>query len=170
MRISLIVAVAENGVIGRDGALPWRLSGDLRRFKSLTMGKPVVMGRKTWESIGRPLPGRPNIVVSRNAAFKADGAETAGGLDAALERARALAAAAGEDELFVMGGAALYAAALDGAGRVYLTEVHAAIDGDTVFPALDPAVWREISRERHPAGERDEHDHSFIVLDRRGAV
>lgn len=169
MRIALIAAVAENGTIGRDGRLPWRLSGDLRHFKALTLGKPVVMGRKTWDSLGRPLPGRPNIVVSRDPAFAPDGAEAAGGLAAALDRARALAEAAGAGEIMVIGGAALYAAALPVADRLYLTEVHADVAGDTHFPQLDPGAWRETARERHPAGEKDEHAYSFVVLVRTRA-
>ncbi|MEX2454305.1 MAG: dihydrofolate reductase [Rhodospirillaceae bacterium] len=169
MRISLIAAVAEDGAIGRDGGMPWHLSGDLRRFRATTTGRPVVMGRKTYESIGRPLPGRANIVVTRSRDFAPDGVEVAHDLEAALDRAAALAEAAGVDEVFVIGGGVLYAAALPRAGRIYLTEVHADIEGDVHFPALDPAEWREISRERHPAGARDDHPHSFVVLDRIAA-
>jgi dihydrofolate reductase len=164
--VSIIAAVAENGVIGRDGDLPWRLSSDLRRFKEITLGKPVVMGRKTWDSIGRPLPGRANIVVSRNADFVAEGADVAADIDAALEIARRRAAETGADEIFVIGGAALYEAALGLAGRLYLTEVQAAVSGDTHFPDVDRALWREIARETRPAGEKDDHPHAFVTLER----
>lgn len=166
MIVSIIAAVAENGVIGCDGDLPWRLSSDLRRFKEITLGKPVVMGRKTWDSIGRPLPGRANIVVSGNADFVAEGADVAADIDAALEIARRRAAETGADEIFVIGGAALYEAALGLAGRLYLTEVQAAVSGDTHFPDVDRALWREIARETRPAGEKDDHPHAFVTLER----
>lgn len=162
MTIALIVAVAENGVIGRDGGLPWRLSGDLRYFKSVTMGKPIIMGRKTFESIGRPLPGRPNLVVSRNPEFSPEGVEVFGSLEAAVAHAETLPG----DEAMVIGGAGLYEAALAIAGRIYLTEVHAAAEGDVTFPAFDRRGWAETSRERQGAGEKDDHDHSFVVLER----
>lgn len=162
MTVALIVAVAENGVIGRDGGLPWRLSGDLRYFKSVTMGKPIIMGRKTFESIGRPLPGRRNIVVSGNPAFSAEGVDVFGGLDAAVARAQDLADA----EVMVIGGAGLYADALAIADRIYLTEVHAVVEGDVTFPTFDRDSWVETSRTRQSAGEKDDHDHSFVVLDR----
>lgn len=162
MRVSLIVAVAENGIIGRDGDLPWKLSNDLRYFKSVTMGKPIVMGRKTYESIGRPLPGRPNLVISRNPGFAADGVEVFPALDAALDHA----ATFDGDEVMIIGGATLYADALSFADRLYLTEVHADVDGDVSFPARDPAAWTEISRQRHSASDKDAHPHSFVVLDR----
>ena len=166
MRLALIAAVADNGTIGRDGGLPWRLSNDLRYFRSITMGKPVIMGRRTYESIGKPLPGRANIVVSRNGSFAPDGVTVAADLDAAIAAAEALAAEAGADEILVIGGAALYDAALPRADRLYLTEVHAGIDGDVHFPPFDRSAWREVSRTAHPAGEKDEHPHSFVVLDR----
>ncbi len=166
MIVSIIAAVAENGTIGRDGDLPWRLSSDLRRFKEITMGKPVVMGRKTWDSIGQPLPGRANIVVTRNAAFVAEGADVATDIDGALEVARRRAAEAGVDEIFVIGGAALYEAALASADRLYLTEVRAEVGGDTHFPDVDAAQWREIAREERPAAEKDDHPHAFVTLER----
>ena len=162
MTLALIVAVAGNGIIGREGGLPWRLSGDLRYFKSVTMGKPIIMGRKTFESIGRPLPGRPNLVVSRNRGFAPEGVDVYGGLDAAVAHAKTLAG----NEVMVIGGAGLYDAALVIADRIYLTEVHAAVAGDVTFPAFDRAKWLEISRQRQPAGEKDDFDHSFVVLDR----
>jgi dihydrofolate reductase len=160
--IALIVAVARNGVIGRDGALPWRLSNDLRYFKSVTMGKPVIMGRKTYESIGRPLPRRANIVVSRNPGFSAGGVDVCDSLEAAIAQAESL----GGDEAMIIGGAGLYRDALQVVSRIYLTEVDAEVDGDVRFPAFDRAVWTEISRVKQPATEKDELDHSFVVLER----
>lgn len=158
-RLSLIAAVAANGVIGSDNALPWRLPEDLKRFKALTLGHPVIMGRRTHESIGRPLPGRRNIVVSRNAAFSAAGCETAASLEAAI------AACAGTaDEIFVIGGAQIYAEALPLAERLYLTEIGAEFPGDARFPAFDRDAWRETSRERHSGGNGIGFD--FAVYER----
>lgn len=162
MNVALIVAVAQNGVIGRDGGLPWRLSSDLRYFKAVTMGKPIIMGRKTYQSIGRPLPGRPNIVVSHNPDFSADGIIVQDSLSSAIDHAEKLPG----DEAMIIGGAALYADALVYAARIYLTEVHADVDGDVCFPEFDRADWTEISREKHPAAEKDEFPHSFVVLER----
>lgn len=159
MILSVIVAVAENGVIGRNGDLPWRISGDMKFFKATTMGKPIVMGRKTWESLGRALPGRDNIVVTRSAGFDAPGASVAGDLNAAL------ALVPDAEEVLVIGGAEIYALALPRAARVYLTHVHAAPEGDTHFPELDEAEWREVSREDHaPDGETP--GYSFVTLER----
>ncbi len=157
--VSLIAAVAANGVIGRGGALPWRLPEDLKRFRALTLGHPVIMGRRTWESIGRPLPGRRNLVVTRNAAWRAEGAETAPSLEAAL------AACAGADEAFIIGGAQLYGEALACAGRLYLTEIRAEYEGDARFPEYDRGEWRETQRERHRSAEGMEFD--FAVYARR---
>lgn len=162
MTLALIVAVAENGVIGRDGGLPWRLSGDLRYFKAVTMGKPIIMGRKTFESIGRPLPGRPNLVVSRTPGFSCAGADVYQSLEAAIADAEGM----GKGEVMVIGGAGLYEAALPIADRIYLTEVHAKVVGDVTFPAFDRGEWAETSRARHPAGEKDDHDHSFVIFER----
>ncbi len=162
MIVSLIVAVAENGVIGRAGKLPWHLPEDLKRFKRLTVGHPVIMGRKTWESIGRPLPGRRNLVVSRTPGYAAEGAEVFASLD------EALAAAAGEDEVFVIGGAALYAEAMPRADRLYLTRVHATVEGDVTFPGLDPAAWTLVSEDRREADARHDHAFSFRVYERGG--
>jgi dihydrofolate reductase len=159
-RISLIVAAAENGVIGQGNALPWRLPEDLKRFKSLTMGKPVIMGRKTWDSIGRPLPGRRNVVISRQPALKLDGADVANSLQAALVRVTT------DPEVFVIGGAEIYRQVLPLAQRVHLTEVHAHIDGDAHFPLLDPAHWREVAREAHAADERHAYAYSFVTYER----
>lgn len=160
MRVSLVAAIARNGVIGRDGELPWRLPGDLRYFKALTLGKPVVMGRKTWESIGRPLPGRRNVVLTRQRDYAADGAEVVHTPDAALLLLN------DEPEVMVIGGEAIYRAFLDRATTVYLTEVDAEVEGDARFPDLDRSAWVEISLEGNARDERDEHAYRFIRLDR----
>jgi dihydrofolate reductase len=167
-RVSLIAAVAANGVIGDRGALPWRLSSDQKRFRRLTMGKPVVMGRKTFESIGKPLEGRDNIVVSRRPGFAADGVTVASGLAAALAVAATSARASGGDEIMVIGGGEVYAAALRLADRLYITHVDAKPGGDARFPTIDPAVWRVVSREQLPAGERDTAATAFAVYERVG--
>lgn len=165
MRIALIVARADNGVIGRDNGLPWRISEDMKYFKATTMGKPLVMGRKTFESIGLALPGRTTIVVTRDRDFGAEGVQVAHDLDSAVRLAEDVARADGVDEVMIAGGAEIYAQALDRAGRIYLTEVHCVIDGDAHFPKLDPATWRETAREDFdaPAGG---YAYSFVVLDR----
>ncbi len=160
MRISLVFAMAENRVIGRDGALPWRLPADFRHFKRLTTGHTLIMGRKTFESIGRPLPGRRSVVLSRRPGYRPEGVEVAGGLEAAL------ALAAGEEEVFVIGGAALFAEALPRARRVYLTLVHGEVDGDVQAPPLDPAAWRLVEERRRPADERHPWDLSFRTYER----
>jgi dihydrofolate reductase len=159
--ISIIVAAAENNVIGREGELPWRLSDDLKRFKAITMGKPVIMGRKTWESIGRPLPGRHNIVITRQPGFAAQGCQVVASTD------EAVAAAAGADEVMIIGGSEIYALFLPRAERVYLTRVHTAIDGDAFFPRLDEE-WTLVSDEVHPADNNNEFDVSFRVYARTG--
>ena len=156
----MIVAVAANGIIGRDGELPWHLPEDLRHFKRITLGKPVVMGRKTWESIGRPLPGRHNVVVTRSEDYVADGASVAGSPEAALELL------ADEPEVMIIGGGGIYGEFLARADRIYLTEVDVEIDGDASFPALDPGEWREVSCERHAADERHAYPYTFKRLDR----
>ncbi len=158
--------MGENGVIGRDGAMPWRLSSDLKRFRALTMGKPMIMGRKTYESIGRPLEGRDSVVITRQRDFEAPGAHLAHSLGQAVELAAGLAAGCGADEIMIIGGAEIYGEALPLADRIYLTRVHGSPAGDAVFPAIEPARWREISRDRFPAGERDQYETTFIVLDR----
>jgi dihydrofolate reductase len=168
MKLCFVVAVAENGVIGRDNALPWRLPSDLRRFKAITMGKPLIMGRRTFDSIGRPLPGRVNIVVTRDPSFSADGVIVVHDIAGALAAADAAAQDAGVTEVMVIGGAAIYDAMLESADRVYLTEVHDSPDGDTGFPPLDRNHWREVSREFHRAEPGETSDCSFVVLDRRG--
>jgi len=161
-RITLIVARARNGVIGRDGKLPWRLPEDLAFFKRTTMGQPIVMGRRTWESIGRPLPGRRNIVVSRRAGFLADGVETAPSLDEALRLC------ADSEEVFVIGGAQLYAEALPRAGRLIVTEIDADFEGDTHWPAPEPAHWREAAREHLPPAGQRPFAMDFVTYLRRG--
>lgn len=161
VRLALIAAVARNGVIGRGGDLPWRISADLKFFKATTMGKPIIMGRRTFASIGTALPGRHNIVVTRNPHFTADGIEVAGDLDQAL----AIAARHGGGEIMVIGGGEIYAAALGRAGRLYLTEVHADAEGDVYFPELDRAQWREVSRDDHAAAG-DTPAFSFVTLER----
>ena len=166
MHISIIVAAAENGVIGNGGTLPWRMPSDLKRFRALTMGKPVVMGRKTFQSLPKALDGRDNIVVTRDSGFRGEGAETAPSLDVALAIARAHAKRRGVDEIMVIGGGEIYRAALPLADRVYLTRVHTTIAGDTVFPALEPAVWRLVSEEALPRGSRDDHDATTMVYER----
>ncbi|MEM9334378.1 MAG: dihydrofolate reductase [Pseudomonadota bacterium] len=159
--ISLIVAASSNGVIGVDGDLPWRLPDDLKRFKALTTGKPVIMGRKTWESIGRPLPNRQNIVITRNAAFDAEGC------DVVATPEQAIATAGTSDELMIIGGGTIYEIFLDKATRIYLTRVHTEIDGDTFFPHLEPEVWIETSRTSHPVDERHAFAFDFIDYVRR---
>lgn len=164
--LSFFIAIAENGVIGRDNAMPWRLKGDMAYLKRMTMGKPILMGRKTWESFPkRPLPGRPNLVVTRAAGYDAPGAEVFGNVEAAVARAEVLARELGVDEAMVLGGAQIYEALLARASRIYLTEVHASPDGDTRFE-FDRSAWREVSRERHEAGEADSAAYSFVVLER----
>lgn len=163
MHLSLMIAIADNGVIGAEGGLPWRLPADLRRFKAITWGKPVVMGRKTWESLPKkPLPGRQNIVITRQTDYVAEGARVVGDLDSALW------AAADVEEVFVLGGAEIYALALPKADRIYLTEVHAAPDGDVLLPALAPGAWRdhwrEVLRENFPASDTAPA-FSFVILE-----
>jgi dihydrofolate reductase len=170
MILSLIVAVAENGVIGRDGGLPWRLSSDLKTFRRLTMGKPIVMGRRTFQSIGKALDGRDNIVVTRDAFFEVAGVSTCTTVSEALTLARVLATTRGVDEIMIIGGAAIYDAVLPAADRIYFTQVHAKPEGDRHFPKPDAKDWREVSREPLPKGERDDHASTLIVYERLGAA
>ena len=162
-RLSLLVARARNGVIGRDGTLPWRLPEDLAFFKRTTMGHPIVMGRKTWESIGRPLPGRRSIVVSRNGSYVAPGAEVATGLEKALERCADAA------EVFVIGGAELYRLAMPRADRLLVTEIDADFDGDVVLPAIDRTAWRETAREHHAPTADRAFSFDFVTYERAGS-
>lgn len=152
----------ENGLIGAGGGLPWRLPADLKHFKRRTMGKPILMGRRTFESIGRPLPGRDNLVLTCDGAFSADGVHRVADLDEALDWARGQGAA----ELAVIGGAQVYALALPRVDRLVLTRVHSAFAGDTHFPAIDWPDWREVERKDYPADERHGYDFSFIDLER----
>ena len=167
IEVALIAAVAENGVVGRNNQLPWYLPEDLKYFKRTTLGKPILMGRKTWESIGKPLPGRTNIVITRQSDYEASGARVVETLEQALELAESIATIDGATELMVIGGAEIYAHALPLARRLYLTEVHAEVTGDASFPDWDRAHWRECSRERHIAGENGSYDYSFVVYERR---
>ncbi len=160
--VALIAAVARNGVIGAGDALPWRLSSDLKRFKALTMGKPLIMGRKTFQSIGRPLPGREIIVVTRDEGFAPEGVEVARDIESALGLAETKARAAGVDEIIVAGGGEIYAQTIARAGRLYITEVDLAPEGDAHFPPIDPALWREVKREPGLRGPRDEADFAFV--------
>ncbi len=166
MRISLIVAVAKNGVIGRDGALAWKISDDLKRFRALTTGKPVIMGRKTFESIGKPLPDRVNIVVSRKISPR-EGIIVAPTVEDALRRGADAAAHLDADEIFVIGGAEIYARMLPLAGRIHLTEVDAEIAGDVRFPALQEDEWRRTEVGAAARSSRNEYDCRFYILDRR---
>jgi dihydrofolate reductase len=164
MRIALVVAMARNRVIGRGNALPWRLPADLAYFKRVTLGRPVVMGRRTYESIGRPLPGRKNIVVSRNPQFLAPGCTVVHTLDAAWD------AAAGADEACVIGGTTLFEETLPIAEVIHLTEVEAEVEGDTFFPEFDRSEWRETEVERHGADEHHAYAFRIVRLERKAAA
>ena len=162
MRVALVAAVARGGVIGRDSGIPWRLPEDMRRFRTLTMGHPVVMGRRTWESLPdqfRPLPGRGNVVVTRNSDWSAQGADRAGSIEDALRLLE------GEGTVFVIGGGEIYAAALPSADELLLTEIDAEIEGDTYFPDWDPDDFEEVARERHVSS--DGVGYSFVTYERR---
>jgi dihydrofolate reductase len=161
-QVVIIAAVAENGVIGQGGTMPWRLKSDMAHLRALTIGKPVVMGRKTWLSLWvRPLPRRTNIVVTRDANFAAPGALVARSLETALQAARRDALRRGTD-VMVIGGAEIYAQAMPRADRLEITRIHMAPEGDTVFPTIDPAIWREAAREPHPAGAGDDAAFDFV--------
>jgi dihydrofolate reductase len=158
--ISIIVAASANNVIGAKGDLPWRLSDDLKRFKAITMGKPIVMGRKTWDSIGRPLPGRQNIVITRQAGFVAEGCDVVTSAD------EAIAVTAGADEVMVIGGSQVYSLFLPNAERLYLTRVHAEVAGDTFFPQINESQWSIVNDEPHSADDRNAFDFSFRTYER----
>jgi dihydrofolate reductase len=164
--VALVAAVADNGVIGAAGAMPWRLATDMKRFRALTMGKPVIMGRKTFASIGKPLAGRTNIVVTRQRDFAADGVTIAPSLDAALAAGRTAAEATGSAEVMVIGGGEIYALAMPHADRLYITRVHAQPEGDARFPAIDPGGWRAVAQEEVPAGEKDTASTTFVTYER----
>jgi dihydrofolate reductase len=162
-RIAFVVAMARNGVIGRDGGLPWRLPSDLKRFKAITMGKPLIMGRKTWESLPiKPLPGRENILITRQSDYHAKGAHVV----ATIEQALKLAERLGAEEIAVIGGGEIYRNLFDRADRLYLTEVDLKAEGDTFFPAIDPRDWQEVARESHERGPKDSASFTLRVLDR----
>jgi len=161
MRVSAVVAASENGVIGREGGLPWHVSSDLKLFKEITLGKPVIMGRRTWESLPRkPLPGRRNIVITRQADFVAEGAELVHSVD------EALAVCAGEADVSIIGGGQVYAEAMSRTDRIYLTRIHLDVDGDTFLPELKASEWHEVERRRFARGERDDAEFTLIVMDR----
>jgi len=161
--ISLIVAMAQNGVIGRANALPWRLPEDLKRFKEYTLGKPILMGRKTFESIGRPLPGRLNLVLTRDSGWHAEGVTVVHSVEEALQQTRS------SEELVAIGGAEIYRLLLPLAHRIYLTHVHADVPGDTFFPAFDPAQWDDVDYRTQPADERHAYPVTFVTLERRAS-
>lgn len=162
----MIAAVARNGVIGQGNALPWRLPSDLRHFKAMTLGKPVIMGRRTYQSIGRPLPGRAVVVVSSRAAFTASGCDVSPSLEAGLRQAEHRAVALHANEIMVAGGGTLYRALIGQADRLYLTEIDAAPSGDTVFPPIDPKLWRMGERVPHLPGPGDEAGFAFVTYER----
>jgi len=166
MRLAMIAAQSRNRVIGINNKLPWYLPEDLKYFKRVTLGKPIVMGRKTFESIGRPLPGRTNIVITRDPSWDHPGVRVVHGLDEGVELAESLALIDGVDEAVVIGGAEIYGLCLPRAERLYLTQVHAEISGDAFFPELEAAEWQEMAREDFAADGPNPYDYSFIVLDR----
>lgn len=158
--------MAENRTIGKDNGLPWHLSEDLKYFRKVTMGHCIIMGRKTWESIGRPLPGRTNIVITRNEDYKAEGARVVSSLEAAIKLAQSISIVEEVEEAFIIGGAGLYQEALSRAERFHLTRVHAAIEGDTHLSEFDESQWSEISRDEYPKSETNPYDYSICVLER----
>ena len=166
MRISLIVAMSENRVIGLDGEMPWHLSEDLKYFKRATMGAPIIMGRKTFDSIGRVLPGRANIIITHNINYTADGVDIAHDLESAIKKASYEAANQGKDEIFVIGGAQIYALALAQADRLYLTEVHQTFAGDAYFPEIKMGDWSEIERNARGPETLGGPAYSFVILER----
>ena len=166
VRIAMIVAMAENRVIGRDNQLPWYLPNDLKYFKAVTMGKPIIMGRKTYESIGKPLPGRTNIVVTTQQDFAAKGVKVAHSVEEALTLARSVAIVDGAEEVMIIGGAQLYTEMLGTVERLYLTQVHADVEGDARFPELDLSLWEVRSREDFASEGPNPYDYSFVVYGR----
>lgn len=156
MVLSIIVAAAENGVIGRDNGLIWHLPADLKHFKTITTGHTILMGRRTFESIGKALPNRRNIVITRNPDYRAEGCELAGSVDEALKMTE------GEEEVFITGGGPIYKETWNRADRLYLTVVHTEVEGDTKIPAVSPECWKEVSRESHKADDKNEFDYTFV--------
>ncbi|WP_019221507.1 dihydrofolate reductase [Bartonella senegalensis] len=165
--ICLIAAVAENGVIGREGAMPWHLSTDLQRFKALTFGKPVIMGRKTWDSLGHPLPGRTNIVITRNCEFTAQGAVIAHSLSQACSLAKKAASQNGANAIFIIGGGEIFQQGFDIADKIFLTEVLNSIEGDSFFPVFDKEKWTIVQTQYIPEGDKDSHPTRFVVYERK---
>ncbi|WP_375606988.1 MULTISPECIES: dihydrofolate reductase [unclassified Bartonella] len=165
--ICFIAAVAENGVIGREGAMPWHLSTDLQRFKALTLGKPIIMGRKTWDSLGRPLPGRTNIVITRDCTFNAEGAVVAHSLSQACSLATSVASQNNVKEIFIIGGGEIFQQGLPMADKIFLTEVLASIEGDSFFPVFDKEKWTIVQTQDIPKGDKDSHPTRFVVYERK---
>ncbi|MET3589514.1 dihydrofolate reductase [Bartonella silvatica] len=166
-QICLIAAVAENGVIGHEGAMPWRLSTDLQRFKTLTFGKPIIMGRKTWDSLGRSLPERTNIVITRNCTFKTEDAVIAHSLSQACSLAKKVASQDGVDEIFIIGGGEIFEQGLHIADKIFLTEVLASMKGDSFFPVFDKEKWTIVQTQYIPEGDKDSHSTRFVVYERK---
>jgi dihydrofolate reductase len=164
LSLVIVVAIAENGIIGKDNGLSWNLPSDMKRFRRITMGKPMIMGRKTFASVGRKLPGRETVVVTRDRSFSFEGVRVVHSPQDAVAKAEELAARMGAEEIIVAGGAEIYAALLSQASRIDLTRVHAMIEGDVAFPDLDPAIWHEISREEQARQEGDDHAYALISL------
>ncbi len=169
MKLSLICAMAENRVIGRNNSLPWHLSADLQYFKATTMGHCIIMGRKTWESIGRALPGRTSVVITTKRDYEAEGARVVNSLDEAIALAESISLIDGTEEAFIIGGAELYAAALPKAHRFHLTRVHAVVEGDTSLKAFDENQWQEIKRIEYQADEANPYDYSICLLERKNS-
>ncbi|WP_086933932.1 dihydrofolate reductase [Agarilytica rhodophyticola] len=167
VKLSIVVAMAQNRTIGKENGLPWRLSEDLKYFKKITMGHPIIMGRKTFESIGRPLPGRTNIVVTRQDNWSYDGVKVVHDIDAAISIANQIALLDNKEEIMLIGGAELYKQSINICTRLYLTEVHAEVEGDAFFPLFDPEHWQEISRDKYEAQGGNPYDYSFVVFDRK---
>ena len=166
MKLALIVAVAQNRVIGRDNKLPWYLPNDLKYFKQTTLGKPVIMGRKTYESIGKPLPGRTNIVITRQTDYQPEGVKVVSSVEDAIQVAENVCLIDGQEEAMVMGGAEIYGLTLPHCERLYLTEVHAEVEGDAWFPEYDKSEWAEVTREDFKAEGPNPFDYSFVVYER----
>ncbi len=169
MKLSLICAMAENRVIGRNNSLPWHLSEDLKYFKAVTMGHCIIMGRKTWESIGRPLPGRTSVVITTNPDYQAEGARVVHSLDEAIKLAESISVIDGTEEAFIIGGAGLYAAALPRAQRFHLTRVHAEVEGDTYLQEFDEDEWQEVQRTDYSRNDANPYDYSICLLERKSS-
>ena len=166
MKISLIVAISDNGVIGNQGKMPWKMRSDMKYFRHTTMHKPVIMGRKTWESLNAPLANRDNIVVTRQEGYAPEGAIIAPSVEKAIAMAEEFAEMRSVDEVMIVGGSQIYELTLPMADRVYFTEIHMNVEGDTFFRPLDKAVWQEVSRSSFEAGKRDDADYSFVIYEK----